>query len=140
VDPITTAILAALPALASDLIKSSVKDAYEGVKSAIRRKWGATSPIAKSVDALEASPKSKGQATVLAENVTEANATADAEVMQALATLVDELKKEGIGGKAIAAITINITDGSVQGVVGAQNVSIGSMSFGPSRGRDKTWR
>jgi hypothetical protein len=39
-DPITTAILAVLPTLASDLIKSSVKSAYEGLKAVIKRKWG----------------------------------------------------------------------------------------------------
>ena len=65
-DPITTAVVAAIPALASDLLKSPIKDAYEGLKAVIRRKWGNGSPIAKSVDALEASPKSEGQATVLA--------------------------------------------------------------------------
>jgi hypothetical protein len=135
VDPITTAIVAALPALASDLVKSSVKDAYEGVKSVIRRKWGATSSIAKSVDALEADPKSKRKATVVAKNVTKANATADVEMRQALAKLVDELKKERIGGKAIAAMTINIK-GDVHGVV-ADKVSVGSMNFGvqPRRGK-----
>jgi hypothetical protein len=135
VDPITTAIVAALPALASDLVKSSVKDAYEGVKSVIRRKWGATSSIAKSVDALEADPKSKRKATVVAKNVTKANATADVEVRQALAKLVDELKKEGLGGKAIKAMTINIK-GDFQGVV-ADKVSVGSMNFGvqPRRGK-----
>src|SRR5262249_52610373 len=105
-DPITTAIVAALPALASELVKSSVKDAYAGLKAVILRKWGAASPVAKSVDALEANPKSKGQAAVLAENVAAVNATADAEVMQALAKLVDELKKEGVGGEAVARITV----------------------------------
>jgi hypothetical protein len=139
-DPITTAIVAALPALASDLVKSSVKDAYEGLKSVIRRKWGATSPLAESVSAMEASPKSKQQAAVLAENISAANATADAEVMKALVQLVNELKKEGIGGKAVAAITISITGGSVQGVVGAENVSVGSMSFGPTSGRPRSRR
>jgi disulfide oxidoreductase YuzD len=136
-DPITTAILATIPALASDLLKSSAKDAYEGLKAVIHRKWGGTSPIAKSVDALEAKPKSTEQATALAENVAKANATADSEVMQALSKLVDELKKDGIGGKAVARIAINITGGTVQGVVGAENVSIGSMSFGapPRRGK-----
>ncbi len=129
-DPITTAIVAVLPALASDLLKSSAKDAYEGLKAVIRRKWGDASPLAKSVDALEASPKSKDHATVLAENVAKANATADTEVMQALAKLVDALKEGGIGGEAIARIAINITGGTVQGIVGAENVSIGSMSFG----------
>jgi len=137
-DPITTAIVATIPALASDLLKSSAKDAYEGLKAVIRRKWGDASPIAKSVDALEASPHSKGQATVLAENVAEANATADTEVMQALGKLVDELKKEGIGGKDVARIAINITGGTVQGVVGAENVSIGSMSFGAPSKRGKS--
>ena len=50
--------------------------------------------------------------------------------MHALSKLVDELKKQGIGGEAVARIAINITGGTVQGVVGAGNVSIGSMSFG----------
>jgi hypothetical protein len=39
-DPITTAIIAALPVLASELVKSSVKDAYAGLKAVILRKWG----------------------------------------------------------------------------------------------------
>jgi disulfide oxidoreductase YuzD len=134
-DPITTAIVAVLPALASDLIKSSIKDAYEGLKAVIHRKWGAASPLAKSVDPLEANPKSEGQATVLAEHVAKVDATADTEVMQALGKLIEELKKDGIGGKAIARIAISITGGTVQGVVGAENVSIGSMSFGvPPKG------
>jgi hypothetical protein len=134
-DPITTAIVAVLPALASDLVKSSVKDAYEGLKAVIHRKWGHTSPLAESVDALEASPKSKGRVTALAEHVATANAMADTEVMQALGKLIDELKQEGIGGEAVARIAINISGGTVQGVVGAENVSIGSMSFGvPPKG------
>src|SRR6516225_6073306 len=121
-DPITTAIVAALPAVASDLIKSSVKDAYAGLKAVIRRKWGDASPVAKSVDALEANPESKGQAEVLAEQVAAVNATGDAEVMQALAKLVDQLKKEGVGGTDVAQIAVNISGGTVQGIVGAQNV------------------
>jgi hypothetical protein len=98
---------------------------------------GAKSPLAKSVEALEATPDSKRQVTVLAENVAAAKATSDPEVLQALAKLIDELKKEGIGGKAIAAITIKITGGTVQGVVGAKNVSIDSMSFDAASGRRK---
>src|SRR5258708_1872197 len=129
-DPITTAIVAVLPALASDLLKSSAKDAYEGLKAVIRRKWGDASPLAKSVDALEASPKSKDHATVLAENVAKANATADTEVMQALAKLVDALKEGGIGGEAIARIAINITGGPGQGILGPENSSVWCLSVG----------
>jgi hypothetical protein len=129
-DPITTAIVATLPALASDLIKSSVKDAYAALKAIIRRKWGDASPVAKSIDALEASPKSGAQAEAVAQHIAAVNATADAEVMKALAKLIDELKKEGIGGEAITRIGVNISGGSVQGIVGAENVSIGSVTFG----------
>jgi disulfide oxidoreductase YuzD len=129
-DPITTALAAALPMLASDLLKSSVKDAYQALKAVIRRKWGETSPIAKSVDTLEANPKSKGQVIVLAENVAEVNATGDTEVMVALARLLEELKKEGIGEKTLTEYVIDISGGNVQGVIGSKDVSIGSVNFG----------
>jgi hypothetical protein len=137
-DPITAAILAALPALATDLVKSSVQDAYQGLKSAIRRKLGATSAVAKSVDELEANPKSKDQVTVLAENIAAEKLTSDPDVMRALARLVDELKTEGVGGKAVAAISVNVSGGTVQGIVGAENVSIGSQSFGDLGGRRRS--
>ena len=49
-DPITTAIVAALPALATEMVSSSVKDAYTGLKSIITRKLGSTSAVSKSVE------------------------------------------------------------------------------------------
>jgi hypothetical protein len=128
-DPITTAIVAALPAVASDLVKSSVKDAYDGLKAVIRRKWGDASALAKAVEDLEAKPKSKGQALVLEEEVADVKATEDAEVMKALAKLVSELKDAKIGGEAVASINIHISGGTVQGVVGAREVTVGSMNF-----------
>jgi hypothetical protein len=67
-EPITTAILAVLPTLASDVVKSGVKDAYEGLKAVIRRKWGESGPITKSITELEEDPKSNAKAAVLEEN------------------------------------------------------------------------
>ena len=67
-DPITTAVVAALPALATDMVSSAVKDAYAGLKSLIACKFGATSAMAKSVKDLQANqanPKSQGLAMVL---------------------------------------------------------------------------
>ena len=134
-DPITTAILAVLPALASDVVKTGVKDAYDGLKAVIRRKWGDNAPISKAISAIEEDPKSKAQAAVLEEKVGSVKATGDAEVAQALHQLVEQMKTHGIGGEAVARIAINISGGTVQGVVGAENVSIGSMSFGvPPKG------
>jgi hypothetical protein len=134
-DPITAAIVAALPALASDVVKSGVKDAYEGLKAVIRGKWGDTAPISKAISAIEEDPNSKAQAAVLEEKVGAVKATDDAEVAQALRQLVEQMKTHGIGGEAVARIQFNMSGGVVQGVAGAENVQIGSMTFGaPPKG------
>jgi hypothetical protein len=134
-EPITAAILAALPALATDTVKSTVKDAYEGLKAVIRRKWGDTGPVTKAIIALEEDPTSKAQAAVLEEKIVAAKADEDAEVIQALHQLVEQMKAHGIGGEAVARIQFNMSGGVVQGVAGAENVRIGSMSFGaPPKG------
>jgi hypothetical protein len=129
-DPITAAIVGALPALASDMVKSGVKDAYEGVKAVIRRKWGDAAPISKAISALEEDPNSKAQAAVLEEKVAAVNAADDADVAQALHQLVEQMKTYGIGGEAVARIQFNMSGGVVQGVAGAENVQISSMTFG----------
>src|SRR6266478_205301 len=129
-DPITTAVVAALPTLASDVVTSGVKDAYAGLKAVIRRKWGETAPISKAIAAIEEDPNSKAQAAVLEEKVGAVKATEDAEVAQALRQLVEQMKTHGIGGEAVARIQFNMSGGVVQGVAGAENVQIGSMTFG----------
>ncbi len=127
-DPITTAILAAIPAVASDIVSSAVKDAYAGLKSIIARKFGPTSAVAKSVDDLEANPKSKGQAIVLSERLAETKALADADIMAAVNKLVDALSKAKV---ELPNVHLEATmTGGVAGVVGAQNVSIGSLHQG----------
>jgi hypothetical protein len=93
-DPITTAIVAALPALATDMVSGAVKDTYAGLKSLITHKFGETSAVAKSVDDLEANPKSEGRAKVLSEQVAETKATSDAEIMAAVSKLVEALATE----------------------------------------------
>jgi prophage DNA circulation protein len=129
-DPITTAIVAVLPALASDMVKSSIKDAYDGLKAVIRRKWGDNAPVTKAISALEEDPKSKAQAAVLEEKVEAVKAAEDAEVLQALHRLVEQMKAEKIGGETVARVQFTMSGGTVQGVAGAENVHVGSMTFG----------
>jgi hypothetical protein len=133
-DPITAAILAVLPALATDVVKSGVKDAYEGLLAVIRRKWGDAAPISKAIAAMEEDPNSKAQAAVLEEKVSAVKANDDAEVAQALRQLVEQMKTHGIGGEAVDKIQFNMSGGVVQGVAGAENVQIGSMTFGTPKG------
>jgi hypothetical protein len=135
-DPITTAIVAALPALATELVSSSVKDAYAGLKALITRRFGTTSAVAKSVSDLEANPKSKGRAMVLSEHVVQAKAEADTEIMKAVSTLVEALKNEKNSGTSGVNIHAAIS-GGIAGVVGAQNVSVGSVNVGGPRTSDE---
>jgi hypothetical protein len=134
-DPITAAIMAVLPALASDVVKAGVKDAYDGLKAVIQRKWGETAPISKAITSLEEDPKSKAQAAVLEEKVGAVKATEDTEVLQALQRLLEQMKSHNVGGEAVAKIQFNMSGGVVQGVAGSQDVKIGSMTFGaPPKG------
>jgi len=134
-DPITTAILAAIPAVASDIASSVVKDAYAGLKSIIARKFGPTSAVAKSVDDLEANPRSKGQALVLSERVAETNAVADADIMEAVNKLVEALSKARFEPPNVHVEATMA--GGVAGVVGAQNVSIGTFHQGAQSAKDR---
>jgi hypothetical protein len=127
--------LAALGVMGSELIKSGVKDAYDNLKAVVRRKWGEGAPISKAISALEENPTSKAQAAVLEEKVGQVKASDDPEVAQALHQLVEQMKTHGIGSEAVAKIQFNMSGGVVQGVAGAENVQIGSITFGaPPKG------
>jgi hypothetical protein len=75
------------------------------------------------------------QAAVLEEKVNAVKATDDADVAQALHQLVEQMKSHSIGGEAVAKIQFNMSGGVVQGVAGAENVKIDSITFGtPPKG------
>jgi hypothetical protein len=134
-DPITAAILAVLPALASDTLKQGVKDAYDGLKAVIRRKWGEEAPVSKAVVALEADPTSKAQAAVLSEKVEQSKAAQDPDIVEALKELTAQLEAHGLARPASNEVHFTMTGGTVQGVAGAGNVEVGSMTFGTPPGR-----
>ena len=101
----------------------------------IRRKWGEGAASSKAIVALEGAPQSKAQAAVQDEKVGQVKATDDTEVAQALHKLIEQMKTDGVGGEAVARIQFKVSGGVVQGVAGAENVQIGSMTFGaPPKG------
>jgi translation initiation factor 2 gamma subunit (eIF-2gamma) len=121
---VTSAIVSAL---GTDLIKSSVKDAYEGVKAVIRRKWGESGPV-KAIAALEKDPKSAALAGVVKQEILAAKANMDADVRAALRLLLREMKALRTGSSS--KIQVNVNGGVVQGIAGAGKVEVGSMTFG----------
>jgi hypothetical protein len=137
-DPITTALVAGLSIVGSEATKSIAKDVYERIKTLIYAKWGDNSPLARAVLNVEANPQSADRAQTLHEEVVAANAMTDDELMSAVQSLVEILKKEGIGGKDLARVDIRISGGVIQGVIGAQKVETENMNFGaPSERKDK---
>jgi hypothetical protein len=128
-DPMTTAMVGALTALADDLAPPALRDAYAGVKSIIARKFGSASALAKSVDDLEANPKSKGRAIVLSEHLAELKVTSDAEITAAVGKLVETLAKDRAEGSSAVHIQSTMS-GGVAGIVGVQNASIGVLNVG----------
>ena len=91
-DPISTAIVAAV----AKLSEPAIRDAYDGLKAIIARKFGREHSVTKAIEDVEANPKSDGRKVVLSEEVTSANPGADADVMAAVQQLLDRLEKSGV--------------------------------------------
>jgi histidinol dehydrogenase len=115
-DPITTAITAALAHLGA----SAVKDAYAGLKALLVRKFGAESRVAEAVDGVEARPDSEGRKTVLAEELAAARAADDEEIIRAAGALAAAVEAQG--GPAVSVQQTVHGDGNV--FSGTGNVSV----------------
>jgi hypothetical protein len=97
------------------------------LKSLIRCKWGGDSAVAKSVDAIEAKPESKGLAIDLADEVAKAGAAKDGEVLQALAALTGALARISAEKPPAKSVTISATN---VGVGNIDQISGGTMNIG----------
>ena len=62
-DPITTAIIAAL----ANLSKDAIKDGYNALKNTLKKKFGSESDLVDAVDKLEKKPDSEGRKAILQE-------------------------------------------------------------------------
>ncbi len=98
-DPITTTILAALvagvAAGATEVGKKAIVDAYEGLKTIIKGKFGDQSDLAQAVQKLEDKPDSEGRKVTLQEEVEAAQADKDAEILAAVQALEEKLSQHG---------------------------------------------
>ena len=108
-DPITTAIIAALTAGASagltDVAKQVVSDLYSQLRDLIQRKFGADSQISKAITNIEEKPDSAGRRETLKEEVASVKADEDLEIVKLAQLLVDKLKAQPGGGQFIQQAT-----------------------------------
>jgi len=91
-DPVTTAIAAALAAGAGKVAEKAIVDAYDGLKAILKRKFGEQGDLAEAIKELEAKPESDGRKTTLREEVVNAKADQDPDVLKAALALLDQIK------------------------------------------------
>jgi len=104
-DPITTAIVAALTAGAvagvTEVGKKAIAEGYEALKAALKKKFGAESDLVQAVDQLEKKPDSTGRTQTLQEEVAAAKAEQDPELVQAAQALLEQIKAQPGGEQHI---------------------------------------
>jgi hypothetical protein len=105
-EPITfTVIVAALSAGAvtgaGKVVENTIVDAYQGLKSVLRRKFGDDSGVVGAVDTLEQKPDSEARKALLQEEIEAAGVDSDEEIRQAARKLRDLIAAQPDGERHI---------------------------------------
>ncbi len=94
-DPITIAIVTLLEADQGDSSpKNATIKAYEGLKTALKEKYGADSDLMAAVEGLEKRPDSDGRKTVLHEEIENVRADQDAQLLNLAQTLLSRMRQQ----------------------------------------------
>ncbi len=100
-DPITTAIVAAIAAGMTggitDVGKKAIVDAYEALKTMLKKKFGDESKVMKAVEEMEGTPDSKGRKETLQEEVTKVHADQDPDIRQAAQAVLNQISTQPSG-------------------------------------------
>jgi hypothetical protein len=118
-DPITTAIVAAVSALSTEAIggltdtaKTAVNDGYNKLKDLLTKKHGEGSEVVQAIDQLEAKPESQGRKAMLQEEITAIKAEQDDEIVAAAKQILILVKSQQANQ---STITIHQDHATIQG-------------------------
>src|SRR5262249_12567612 len=100
-DPITTAILAALATGVTSGATSVFADAYKALKNLIKKKFGIQSKLVQFVEDLEAKPDSSARKEMLKEEVATTKADQDPDLRNAAQTLLKQISTQPGGEQHI---------------------------------------
>ena len=118
-DPVTTAIAAALTAGATagltETAKTAITQAYQTLKDMLRNKFGSESNLLKSVEVLEAKPTAVGRQQTLNEEIIDGKAHQDPDLLQAAQNLLQQVKAQP-GGERHVLHVIGNYNAVVQGI------------------------
>ena len=110
-DPITTALVAAL----ANLSKDAIKDSYNALKSALKKKFGSESDLVDAVEKLEKKPDSEGRKAMLQEEIEAAKVNEQSEILQLAQNLLDKIKEQPGGQQIINQTQTNKVSGVTVG-------------------------
>ena len=102
---ISAALSSAALAGATETAKKAVGDAYDGLKSLLKRKLGSDSDASQAVEKLEAKPDSDGRKQTLAEELESAKVASDPEIISAAQVLLKLIESLPQGQKFIQTAT-----------------------------------
>ena len=135
-DPITTAIVAALAAgvaaSAKEVGQKVIVDAYDALKTTLKKRFGPDSDLAEAVETLEKKPESAGRQTTVQEEVAAAKAAGDPELQELAQALIEALKSTPEGEKAVGKYQVDVSGGQV-GVIGDDARVEGGIHFGKTK-------
>jgi hypothetical protein len=140
-DPITVivgALVAGVAAAAKPTAEQAVKDAYAGLKALIQRKFGDRGDVAAAVEQVEAKPASEPRQAVLQEELAEAGAADDAEVLAAAKELLALMQPQAADQSQVATADRGSAAATGRGAatVGDGNITLtGDVEGGVSIGR-----
>ncbi|MBE9037578.1 hypothetical protein [aff. Roholtiella sp. LEGE 12411] len=106
-DIITTAIVAAL----ANLSKEAIKDSYNALKAALKKKFGSESELVDAVDKLEKKPDSEARKAIVQEEVEVAKVNNDPSLLQLAQNLLDKIKEQPEGQEIINQTQTNTVSG-----------------------------
>ncbi len=121
-DPITSAFVTAL---AIPVAKDVIKDGYEALKSALKKKFGEESDVVNAVEQLEKKPDSEGRKCMLQEEVENAKIYNDPQMVKLAEELLSKLKEQP-GGETV--ITQNVSNVKYAATSGSGNASISGIT------------
>ena len=120
-DPITTAIVAAVAGISS----SAIKDGYNALKSALKKKFGEKSDLVDAIDGLEKKPDSEGRKATVQEEVEIAKVNDDPDLIRLAQDLLHKLKEQPGGQQVITQTISNVKYAATSGL---GNASISSIT------------
>lgn len=129
-DPITSAIVAALSLGVLDGVrevgKEIIVDAYTALRNALKEKFGAESDIMDAVEKLEKRPSSASRIELVEEEVMAVRAIDDVQLQHLAQVLLEALKSTPEGEKTLGKYKIDVSGGQV-GIIGDGTVVKGGI-------------